>query len=214
MAQLVRIPRDENGGDRAGDGGGGDDDDDTAADGDGTILSVSQVEDANGRTLEATGRSVASVQFMITRAMRAQLKSLGYTPEEVDRMDPPRAAAILAQRVPSSKQAQTRSRDLLLPYWEQCPLRFPHNALFPGPCVKLGSGVASQFSPLPSFGQAGAEQAHAKARLTLNLILTLTLTLTLTLALNLALTLTLNRRRASPSESESGSSCNSRGPAC
>ena len=108
MAQLVRIPRDENGGDRAGGGGGvgGDDDDDTAADGDGTILSVSQVADANGRTLEATGRSVASVQFMITRVMRAQLTSLGYTPEEVDRMDPPRAAAILAQRVPSSKQAQ------------------------------------------------------------------------------------------------------------
>ena len=91
----------------------GGDDDDTAADGDGTILSVSQVEDAEGRTLEATGRSVASVQFMITRAMRAQLTSLGYTPEEVDRMDPPRAAAILAQSVPSSKQAQTRSRDHL-----------------------------------------------------------------------------------------------------
>ena len=113
MAQLVRIPRDENDGDCAGDGGGdvGGDDEDTAAGGDGTILSVSQVADADGRTLEATGRSVASVQFMITRAMRRQLTSLGYTPEEVDRMDPPRAAAILAQRVPSSKQAQTRSRD-------------------------------------------------------------------------------------------------------
>ena len=104
MAQLVRIPRDENDGDCAGDGGGD-------VGGDGTILSVSQVADADGRTLEATGRSVASVQFMITRAMRRQLTSLGYTPEEVDRMDPPRAAAILAQRVPSSKQAQTRSRD-------------------------------------------------------------------------------------------------------
>ena len=127
MAQLVRIPRDENDGDRAGDGGGdvGGDDDDTAADGDGTILSVSQVEDADGRTLEATGRSVASVQFMITRAMRAQLTSLGYTPEEVDRMDPPRAAAILAQSVPSSKQAQTRSRD--------------HSGLFPGPYVQSAS---------------------------------------------------------------------------
>lgn len=116
MAQLVRIPRDENDGDRAGDDGSDDDGgggDDAAADGDGTILSVSQVEDAEGRTLEATGRSVASVQFMITRAMRAQLTSLGYTPEEVDRMDPPRAAAILAQSVPSSKQAQTRSRDHL-----------------------------------------------------------------------------------------------------
>ena len=115
-AQLVRIPRDENDGDRAGDDGsddGGGGGDDAAADGDGTILSVSQVEDAEGRTLEATGRSVASVQFMITRAMRAQLTSLGYTPEEVDRMDPPRAAAILAQSVPSSKQAQTRSRDHL-----------------------------------------------------------------------------------------------------
>ena len=87
MAQLVRVPpRDENDGDRAGGGGGGGGDDDDVAsdgdgDGDGTILAVSRVADAEGRPLEATGRSVASVQFMITRAMRAQLMSLGYTPE-------------------------------------------------------------------------------------------------------------------------------------
>lgn len=116
MAQLVRVPpRDENDGDRAiGGGGGGDDDGGVASDGDGdgggTILAVSRVADANGRPLEATGRSVASVQFMITRAMRVQLTSLGYTPEEVDRMDPPRAAAILARRVPSSKQAQSKPK--------------------------------------------------------------------------------------------------------
>ena len=116
MAQLVRVPpRDENDGDRAGGGGGGGGDDDDVAsdgdgDGDGTILAVSRVADAEGRPLEATGRSVASVQFMITRAMRAQLTSLGYTPEEVDRMDPPRAAAILARGVPSSKQAQSKPK--------------------------------------------------------------------------------------------------------
>ena len=116
-AQLVRLPRDDDGGyiagGRSGGSGGsvtGGGDDDDSAEGDGTILSVSQVEDADGRTLEATGRSVASVQFMITLAMRAQLTSLGYSPEEVDRMDPPRAAVILAQRVPSSKRAQSKPK--------------------------------------------------------------------------------------------------------
>ena len=88
-----------------------DDDDDGAGADDSKILSVSQVEDAAGQAIEAVGgRSVASVQFMITNAMRAQLGALGYSAEEVDRMDPPRAAAILAQGVPSSKQAQSRPK--------------------------------------------------------------------------------------------------------
>ena len=47
---------------------------------------------------------------MITRAMRAQLSELGYATEEVDRMDPPRAASIIAKRVPSSKQAQKKPK--------------------------------------------------------------------------------------------------------
>ena len=100
-AQLVPVekPDDDDG---AGDNNGGDDS---------KILSVSQVEDAAGQAIEAVGgRSVASVQFMITNAMRAQLGALGYSAEEVDRMDPPRAAAILAQGVPSSKQAQSRPK--------------------------------------------------------------------------------------------------------
>ena len=88
-----------------------DDDDDGAGADDSKILSVSQVEDAAGQAIEAVGgRSVASVQFMITNAMRAQLAALGYAPEEVDRMDPPRAAIIIAQGVPSSKQAQVRPK--------------------------------------------------------------------------------------------------------
>ena len=75
-AQLVRIekPPDD-----------GDDGDDGDQEPEGTILSVSQVEDADGRTMEATGRSVASVQFMITRAMRAQLHELGYSAEDIIR---------------------------------------------------------------------------------------------------------------------------------
>ena len=91
-------------------------DDDDGAGGDSTgddskILSVSQVEDAAGQAIEAVGgRSVASVQFMITNAMRAQLGALGYSVDEINRMDPPRAAAILAQGVPSSKQAQSRPK--------------------------------------------------------------------------------------------------------
>ena len=42
--------------------------------------------------------------------MRAQLGALGYSVDEINRMDPPRAAAILAQGVPSSKQAQSRPK--------------------------------------------------------------------------------------------------------
>ena len=88
-----------------------DDDDDGAGADDSKILSVSQVEDAAGQAIEAVGgRSVASVQFMITNAMRAQLGALGYSVDEINRMDPPRAAAILAQGVPSSKQAQSRPK--------------------------------------------------------------------------------------------------------
>jgi protein import protein ZIM17 len=103
-AQLVRVQREDDDNDDRGEPG------DDGEDDDGTILSVSQVEDADGRALEATGRSVASVQFMITRAMRAQLSELGYATEEVDRMDPPRAASIIAKRVPSSKQAQKKPK--------------------------------------------------------------------------------------------------------
>ena len=103
-AQLVRIERPADDGDG---GDGGDDGDSEGEEGeDGKILSVSQVADADGSAIPATGRSVASVQFMITRAMRAQLSELGYSTEEVDRMDPPRAATIIAQAVPSSKQPQ------------------------------------------------------------------------------------------------------------
>ena len=113
-AQLVRIERPpDDDGDCGGDGGGGGAVEGEDSD-DGKILSVSQVADADGETLPATGRSVASVQFMITNAMRVQLQQLGYTTEEVDRMDPPRAATIIAQNVPSSKQPQRtpkRKRD-------------------------------------------------------------------------------------------------------
>ena len=100
-AQLVPVekPDDDDG---AGDDSTGDDS---------KILTVSQVEDAAGQAIEAVGgRSVASVQFMITNAMRAQLGELGYSVDEINRMDPPRAAAILAQGVPSSKQAQSRPK--------------------------------------------------------------------------------------------------------
>ena len=45
---------------------------------------MSQIADADGQTLAETGRSVASLQFMITQAMRRQLYSLGYTEAEVD----------------------------------------------------------------------------------------------------------------------------------
>lgn len=40
--------------------------------------------------------TVASVQFMITNAMRARLVAVGYTTKQIDAMDPPQAAEILA----------------------------------------------------------------------------------------------------------------------
>ena len=95
LAQLVRIPRN------------GDAEED---EGDGVILEVSQVETADGRALNSTGRSVASLQFMITRAMKLELLGLGYSSAEIERMDPPGAAAILAKKVKSSKHAQTKPK--------------------------------------------------------------------------------------------------------
>ena len=48
--------------------------------------------------VEVVGGSKASVQFMITRAMRDQLAELGYTTEQVDSLDPQMAAKIVAKR--------------------------------------------------------------------------------------------------------------------
>ena len=90
------------------------DDDDGDANEDASILKVSQVVDEYGEAKEPTGRSVASMQFMITNAMRAQLTALGYAEEEIDAMDPPRAAEILAEAasgaVLSSKRPQKKAR--------------------------------------------------------------------------------------------------------
>jgi len=101
-AQLVRIPKPDDDNNDGNSNGGSDDD--------GTILAVSQVEDASGQTLEATGRSVASLQFMITNRMKSDLISLGYLPSEIDEMDPPRAAKIISTGQPSSKRAQSREK--------------------------------------------------------------------------------------------------------
>jgi hypothetical protein len=84
--------------------------DDTDPDGEASILAVSRVLDEQGQPVEATGRSVASVQFMITNAMRAQLAELGYGKADIDAMDPPRAAAIIAKGTPSSRQPQRRPK--------------------------------------------------------------------------------------------------------
>jgi len=93
LAQLVHTP--------------GPVDDDEAPDG--RILRVSRVADGSGRAIEDTGRSVASVQFMITRAMREELVALGFSSAQVDAMEPSRAGAILAKRTPS-KQAQRKPK--------------------------------------------------------------------------------------------------------
>jgi len=93
LAQLVHTP--------------GPVDDDEAPDG--RILRVSRVADGSGRAIEDTGRSVASVQFMITRAMREELVALGFSSAHVDAMEPSRAGAILAKRTPS-KQAQRKPK--------------------------------------------------------------------------------------------------------
>ena len=97
VSQLVRIDKPSNDDD-------GDDDDD------GSILQVSQIADADGQSLPETGRSVASLQFMITQAMRRELYALGYTEAEVDAMEPPRAAKIIAKKMPSSKRAQRKPK--------------------------------------------------------------------------------------------------------
>ena len=61
-----------------------------------TILAVSQIEDGDGVALEATGRSVASVQFMITSAMREILTNeLQFLDSEVDEMKPELAAKMI-----------------------------------------------------------------------------------------------------------------------
>jgi len=100
-AQLVRVDKPDDGRSGASDG---------------TILQVSYAPE--GQHPEDTGRSAASVQFMITRAMRAQLASAGYSSTEVDTMDPTRAASIIAQAkggVRSSRKGaqskQKRKRD-------------------------------------------------------------------------------------------------------
>ena len=98
VAQLVRIPRNE------------DDPGDEEVDYKDVILQVSQVATPDGQPLSATGRSVASVQFMITKAMRLQLLSLGYTREEVDRMEPPRARTIIDAGIASSKRPQKKPK--------------------------------------------------------------------------------------------------------
>ena len=95
IAQLVRVEKS---------------DDDEGDDSDDTILQVSQVVDENGTAQPATGRSVASLQFMITNAMRAQLFELGYSAEEIDAMAPPRAAEIIATATPSSKLQQSKPK--------------------------------------------------------------------------------------------------------
>ena len=98
VAQLVRIPRNED--------DPGDEEDDYKD----VILQVSQVATPDGQPLSATGRSVASVQFMITKAMRLQLLSLGYSREEVDRMEPPRARTIIDAGIASSKRPQKKPK--------------------------------------------------------------------------------------------------------
>jgi protein import protein ZIM17 len=98
VAQLVRIPRNED--------DPGDEEDDYKD----VILQVSQVATPDGQPLSATGRSVASVQFMITKAMRLQLLALGYSREEVDRMEPPRARTIIDAGIASSKRPQKKPK--------------------------------------------------------------------------------------------------------
>eukprot|EP00967_Tisochrysis_lutea_P051177 scaffold63129_cov33-Tisochrysis_lutea.AAC.1 len=47
-----------------------------------------------------TGRSAASMQFMITMRMKEQLRGLGYLPSEIANLDPQRAAAIIDRSIP------------------------------------------------------------------------------------------------------------------
>lgn len=58
----------------------------------------------------AVGGQSASVQFMMTAAMRAQLAALGYTEAEIDGLEPSRAAAIIQQATPSSKVPQRKPK--------------------------------------------------------------------------------------------------------
>ena len=101
--QLVHMPKSDDGGD-------GDDGTDGGEAEDEKILRVSRIVDEKGQPLEETGRSVASMQFMVTRAMEAQLKELGYSKVEIDAMEPARAAAIIAKGTPSSKQPQIKPK--------------------------------------------------------------------------------------------------------
>ena len=73
----------------------------------------------------------ASMQFMITNAMRAELLSLGYETHEINRMVPGSAAAIINQQVRSpraarapiespgrpGKRAKLKTQTLMLKFW-------------------------------------------------------------------------------------------------
>ena len=43
--------------------------------------------------------SVASVQFMITQRMRGQLEMLGFTEQDINKLQPDRAAAIISRKI-------------------------------------------------------------------------------------------------------------------
>ncbi|KAL3921086.1 MAG: hypothetical protein SGPRY_005022 [Prymnesium sp.] len=86
--------------------------DEPAGDASDSILRVSRVRDEAGNALDETGRSVASMQFMITKAMKIELTSLGYSRKEIDSMEPSRAAAIIAHKTPSSRRSQRKRKSV------------------------------------------------------------------------------------------------------
>ena len=71
---------------------------------------AASIDDKVREVTAAVGGESASVQFMMTQAMRSRLSELGYSQEDIDRMEPQRAAMIIQQGTPSSKVPQRKAK--------------------------------------------------------------------------------------------------------
>lgn len=65
----------------------------------------------------ALAQGTASVQFMITQRMRGSLSMLGYSEDDINQLQPDRAAAIISRRIkrPSSGMPASWTRDHVRP---------------------------------------------------------------------------------------------------
>ena len=68
------------------------------------FIAVLAFASASGQTRPAVRRDQASVQFMITHAMREELAQLGYSASEISALQPERARAIIDNQIQCPSQ--------------------------------------------------------------------------------------------------------------